>query len=121
MCPEGVWSDSYPQPHYARFAMVDQGCSGFTIGFDGTIRPDEVSYSYTPELLEHVARVSRYRASIHAASDRQRKLDAVRAAEAAVGEAHTTCEAAHASYRDAEALVGRAVGILNAARREAGL
>lgn len=114
VCPEGVWSDSYPQPHYARFAMVDQGCSGFTIGFDGTIRPDEVSYSYTPALLEYAAALSRYRAAIHAASDRQRTLDAVRAAEEAR-------DAARRARDVAEDALTEAIKAHVAARREAGL
>ena len=41
-----------------------------------------------PATLEYVAALSRYRAAQHAAGDRQRKLDAVKAAEDAVAKAH---------------------------------
>ncbi len=75
----------------------------------------------SPALLEYAAALSRYRAAQHAASDRQRKLDAVRAAEEAHDAAHKATEDAYAAYREAEAAVGRTHSALKAARREAGL
>lgn len=129
VCPEGVRETlgivrdgrANTSIHLTATSVHAGSFAAVRIETDGRIFTDASGQGCSPALLEYAAALSRYRAAQHAASDKQRKLDAVRAAEEAVGEAHKACEAAHASYRETEALVGRAVGILNAARREAGL
>lgn len=103
VCPEGVgvfqngitWVR--PSTHYV---------GGVGVRGDGTMQLAG-SAAITAECLEYSAALSRHRAAVHAASDRQRKLDAVRAAEEA---------------RDrALAALDEAIRALLAARREAGL
>ena len=122
VCPEGVWRGdephgwwyvSLPGTSAAPIAIEDGGRICFT-----ELAPTEGA---SPALLRYAADLSEYRAAIHAASDRQRKLDAVRAAEVEHEAAHKAVEDTHAAYRDAEAAVGRTHSALKAARREAGL
>lgn len=75
----------------------------------------------SPALLEYAAALSRYRAAQHAASDRQRKLDAVKAAVAAEMAASNAKDAAWEAYDKTLAPLGAARAALIAARREAGL
>ena len=122
VCPEGVWRGdephgwwyvSLPGTSAAPIAIEDGGRICFT-----ELAPTEGA---SPALLRYAADLSEYRAALHAASDRQRKLDAVRAAEEAHDAAHKATEDAYAAYREAEAAVGRTHSALKAARREAGL
>lgn len=77
---------------------------------DGTIRLCPMGDDGTPvEHIEYVAALSRYRAAQHAAGDRQRKLDAVKAAEDAL-------EEARAAYRSIEAARAKACADLDRLR-----
>ena len=79
------------------------------------------SHSTTPACLRYAADLSEYRAAIHAASDRQRKLDAVRAAEAEAERMIDARDTAHRRFLDADNLRAKAELALATARREAGL
>ncbi len=123
VCPEGVKS----WPGYGQFSAetyIGMDGTGFglvSVGAAGEVAITHQAGACSPTLLEYAAALSRYRATLHAASDRQRKLDAVRAAEEAHDAAHKATEDAYAAYREAEAAVGRTHSALKAARREAGL
>ena len=110
VCPDGVTAftngDTWVRPN-------GHHIGGVSVGSDGAMRLAG-SHSTTPACLRYAADLSEYRADLHAASDRQRKLDAVRAAEEAHGKA---CDAER-DATNACVVTGRA---LDTARREAGL
>ncbi len=111
VCPEGVRRTG------DLLGVKGQGWQ-LRVDRDGTIMlmPDggDGEPFASPDLLEYAAALSRYRAAQHAASDKQRKLDAVRAAE-------EKCEKAKAASLAATDAFSVAVHELTAARREAGL
>lgn len=80
----------------------------------GRIEPLGQNDDPTPALLRYVADLSEYRAALHAASDRQRKLDALR-------EAEEVAKAAGAALQEASQKADAAYLALATARREAGL
>lgn len=92
---------------------INRGCSDDLIAtiWHGDALAISIEDAYaTPEALEYVAALSRHIAAQHAASDRQRKLDAVREAEeaweagvAALGELTLALEAARDEARKAGA------------------
>ena len=118
--------------------VVPEGVTGMYEGFSDVrlVTQDMLSVCYVgatghvgmyansgvlPGTLEYIAALSRYRAAVHAAAGRQRKLDAVKAAEEVVDRA----VAAHGPLLQQEAAaflaIKRAREALNAARKEAGL
>lgn len=112
VCPEGVtaWR-GMGEATYIGTAKTP--CAAMLVRDDGTARA--LSDMDIPcELLEYAAAVSRANKTKHAEGDRQRKLDAVRAAEEAL-------EKAHASRSKAEEAVTSAAAWVERARREAGL
>lgn len=122
VCPEGVRETlgivrdgrANTSIHLTATSVHAGSFAAVRIETDGRIFTDASGQGCSPALLEYAAALSRYRAAQHAASDKQRKLDAVRAAE----EAHT--RALHAE-RDATAAREATRKTLDAARREAGL
>lgn len=120
VCPEGVacWSGQGVYGGDARVGIANNGASVAVIivRADGSMTTTTPSapLTATPALLRYAADLSDYRARKHAEGDRQRKLDAVRAAEDAWNEARKAHSETSKRVNDAhEALV--------AARREAGL
>lgn len=118
VCPEGVgtfqnggYTWVRPEGHHSGgIGVLSDGSmceSGYVM--DGVRRGAfiGVGLAITPACLRYAADLSEYRVAIHAASDKQRKLDAVKAAEAA----HEKANAAYAAT----------IRVLTAARREAGL
>jgi len=87
----------------------------------GRIEPLGQNDDPTPALLRYVADLSECRAALHAASDRQRKLDAVELAQKAKDAACEARDKADGYARDAHRLAEQAQHALDAARREAGL
>ena len=77
----------------------------------------------TPETLEYVAALHRYRAAKHAASEREKqaKLAAVKAAEEAHAAAVRNEEACVMARENAKRLADESFRALQAARKEAGL
>lgn len=96
VCPEGVYTTERHDPSRGPETVI-RWSSEETELFVG-YRETEDDVKAARFYLELVT----YRARQHAEGDRQRKLDAVRAAEEALEKAHTVCEAAHTSYREAE-------------------
>lgn len=131
VCPEGVYAWNVGGDLCMHVQGARPGNSFLAVRPDGTIRASKAVGEIPPastELLEYAAALSRYRAAIHAASDRQRKLDAVRAAEEAHKVTDAACDAARRSKRDAEDKYTTAyeaaiktARALDAALREAGL
>lgn len=133
VCPEGVTAFTngdtwvWPNGHHIAFTNGDtwvrpngHHIGGVSVGSDGAMRLAG-SHSTTPACLRYAADLSEYRAAIHAASDKQRKLDAVKAAEAAERDAETAKEIAWQAYDATLAPLGAARDALRTARREAGL
>jgi hypothetical protein len=115
VCPEGVTRGDMLDPDDGSPNMMGDLGLGWQVHVSdsGRIRLVD-SGSASPALLEYAAALSRYRAALHAASDEQRKLDAVRATE----EAHRK---AWAEYDRATLEYNAAARALLDARREAGL
>ena len=115
VCPEGVTRGDMLDPDDGSPNMMGDLGLGWQVHVSdsGHIRLVD-SGSASPALLEYAAALSRYRAALHAASDEQRKLDAVRATE----EAHRK---ARAEYDRATLEYNAAARALLDARREAGL
>lgn len=115
VCPEGVTRGDMLDPDDGSPNMMGDLGLGWQVHVSdsGRIRLVD-SGSASPALLEYAAALSRYRAALHAASDEQRKLDAVRATE----EAHRK---ARAEYDRATLEYNAAARALLDARREAGL
>ena len=115
VCPEGVTRGDMLDPDDGSPNMMGDLGLGWQVHVSdsGHIRLVD-SGSASPALLEYVAALSRYRAALRAASDEQRKLDAVRATE----EAHRK---ARAEYDRATLEYNAAARALLDARREAGL
>lgn len=115
VCPEGVTRGDMLDPDDGSPNMMGDLGLGWQVHVSdsGRIRLVE-SGSASPALLEYAAALSRYRAAVHAASDRQRKLDAVKAAEEAR-------DAARRARDVAEDALTEAIKAHVAARREAGL
>lgn len=115
VCPEGVTRGDMLDPDDGSPNMMGDLGLGWQVHVSdsGRIRLVD-SGSASPALLEYAAALSRYRAAVHAASDRQRKLDAVRAAEEAR-------DAARRARDVAEDALTEAIKAHVAARREAGL
>lgn len=117
VCPEGVacWSGLGGE---ARVGIANNGASTavITVRADGSMTTTpSAPLAATPALLRYAADLSDYRARKHAAEgDRQRKLEAVRAAEEAYAKAG---DAVRAAERECD----KASDALVAARREAGL
>ena len=128
VCPEGVTVERAcgrgPMLVFGHRDYSGGNPSRIVVEDDGTIRygaEASKQRGLSAAQCRHAADLSEYRAAIHAANDKQRKLDAVRAAEAAVVESHKATEAAHAAYRAAEDQHARAVSVMLDAKREAGL
>lgn len=115
VCPEGVTRGDMLDPDDGSPNMMGDLGLGWQVHVSdsGRIRLVD-SGSASPALLEYAAALSRYRAAVHAASDRQRKLDAVKAAEEAR-------DAARRARDVAEDALTEAIKAHVAARREAGL
>ena len=115
VCPEGVTRGDMLDPDDGSPNMMGDLGLGWQVHVSdsGRIRLVD-SGSASPALLEYAAALSRYRAALRAASDEQRKLDAVRATE----EAHRK---ARAEYDRATLEYNAAARALLDARREAGL
>ena len=115
VCPEGVTRGDMLDPDDGSPNVMGDLGLGWQVHVSdsGHIRLVD-SGSASPALLEYAAALSRYRAALHAASDEQRKLDAVRATE----EAHRK---ARAEYDRATLEYNAAARALLDARREAGL
>ena len=115
VCPEGVTRGDMLDPDDGSPNVMGDLGLGWQVHVSdsGHIRLVD-SGSASPALLEYVAALSRYRAALRAASDEQRKLDAVRATE----EAHRK---ARAEYDRATLEYNAAARALLDARREAGL
>ena len=117
VCPDGVTAftngDTWVRPN-------GHHIGGVSVGIDGAMRLAG-SHSTTPACLRYAADLSEYRADLHAASDRQRKLDAVRAAEAEAERMIDARDTAHRRFLDADNLRAKAELALATARREAGL
>lgn len=136
VCPEGVRETlgivrdgrANTSIHLTATGGIVGSFAAVRIETDGRIFTDASGQGCSPALLEYAAALSRYRAAIHAASDRQRKLDAVRAAEEAHKVTDAACDAALAAACDAEDKYTTAyeaaiktARALDAALREAGL
>lgn len=129
VCPEGVRLFPDGDDVYCYSWTSTRGGRIARVSADGTIRLYLIGDSGTPvEHVEYVAALSRFRAERLAASDKQRKLDAVRAAEAALESAQGALRTAHADMRslcdridETDRAVADAKTALTAARREAGL
>lgn len=125
VCPEGVktWAGCGDGAGSANLTMAGQGFASLVVAADGSIRTGQYApgVPVSPALLEYAAALSRYRAAVHAASDRQRKLDAVRAAEAEAERMIDARDTAHRRFLDADNLRAKAELALATARREAGL
>jgi len=131
VCPEGV--DLFRSVGHTWVRPSAHFSGGIGVMDDGTMRESGLAEGYvglsiTPACLRYAADLSEYRARKHAEGDRQRKLDAVRAAEAAQREATTAYHAARGVMNDAvnacnaaSSKLTAAAGALVAARREAGL
>lgn len=115
VCPEGVTRGDMLDPDDGSPNMMGDLGLGWQVHVSdsGRIRLVD-SGSASPALLEYAAALSRYRAAVHAASDRQRKLDAVKAAEEAR-------DAARRARDVAEDALTEAIKAHVSARREAGL
>lgn len=115
VCPEGVTRGDMLDPDDGSPNMMGDLGLGWQVHVSdsGRIRLVD-SGSASPALLEYAAALSCYRAAVHAASDRQRKLDAVKAAEEAR-------DAARRARDVAEDALTEAIKAHVAARREAGL
>lgn len=112
VCPEGVTvrrESVYIYVDRAGHVRADG-----SVSVVGSTCADRVALRYLLDLAD-------YRARQHAEGDRQRKLDAVRAAEEALDAASHAEEAAHAAYNDAAKARYAAQSTLCNARREAGL
>ena len=112
VCPEGVTVS--PQDNGCVIRITGRAASSLFVGPVGTVSTLFSGVEAPPALLEYAAALSRYRAAVHAASDRQRKLDAVKAAEEAR-------DAARRARDVAEDALTEAIKAHVAARREAGL
>ena len=126
VCPEGVtaapWRITQGKDVWGtRVGIKGHGYFMLLVHPCGRIEPLGQNDDPTPALLRYVADLSEYRAALHAASDRQRKLDAVKAAEAAERDAETAKEIAWQAYDATLAPLGAARDALRTARREAGL
>lgn len=122
VCPEGVYTTERHDPSRGPETVI-RWSSEETELFVG-YRETEDDVKAARFYLELVT----FRARKHADGDRQRKLDAVRAAENALEKAKDASRAAHAEMRrisnemdHADVAVGAAHRALDAARREAGL
>lgn len=115
VCPEGVTRGDMLDPDDGSPNMMGDLGLGWQVHVSdsGRIRLVD-SGSASPALLEYAAALSRYRAAVHAASDRQRNLYAVKAAEEAR-------DAARRARDVAEDALTEAIKAHVAARREAGL
>ena len=120
VCPEGVTVERVAG------ACFVVSCGGTRVSFthDGkNVYANGCTASAAA--LRYAADLSEYRAAIHAASDRQRKLDAVKAAEEAQWAAERAIAKIHDDYHealDAARVTSRqASSALVTARREAGL
>ena len=110
VCPEGVEERGV----FGGIWLAVRGRdAAFFVLDSGDVR-SEGGRPISPALLEYAAALSRYRAAIHAASDKRRKLDAVRAADDA-------WDAARKAHSETSKRVNDAHEALVAARREAGL
>lgn len=116
VCPEGVTVRRESVYIYVDRAGHVRGSvrADGSVSVVGSTCADRVALRYLLDLAD-------YRARQHAEGDRQRKLDAVRAAEEALDAASHAEEAAHAAYNDAAKARYAAQSTLCNARREAGL
>jgi len=128
VCPEGVTVERAcgrgPMLVFGHRDYSGGNPSRIVVDDDGTIRygaEASKQHGLSAAQCRHAADLSEYRAAIHAASDRQRKLDAVKAAEAAERDAETAKEIAWQAYDATLAPLGAARDALRTARREAGL
>ena len=138
VCPEGVttFTNGYtwvrPAGHHVGGIGVEANGAMKIAGAKACLAPGQAARhprtDTTVQCLRYAADLSEYRAAIHAASDKQRKLDAVKAAE----EAHEKANAAYAAtIREhgktehamclAQTAERDAWNALQAARQEAGL
>ena len=124
VCPEGVRlhvrEDGYTS------VMVPYRTGGeaavASVAPDGrTFTLYHIAPEWSPAILRYVADLMEHLTSKHAASDKQRKLDAVKAAVAAEMAASNAKDAAWEAYDKTLAPLGAARAALIAARREAGL
>lgn len=107
VCPEGVTVAKDVRPNDA-WLVAGTG----VVAADGMVTINDFHRDRTA--LRYLVDLADYRARLHADGDRQRKLDAVRAAE----EAYLKAEDERRRAEDAADQAARALG---AARREAGL
>lgn len=122
VCPEGVRETlgivrdgrANTSIHLTATSVHAGSFAAVRIETDGRIFTDASGQGCSPALLEYAAALSRYRAAQHAASDRQRKLDALR-------EAEEVAKAAGAALQEASQKADAAYLALATARREAGL
>lgn len=126
VCPEGVtaapWRITQGKDVWGtRVGIKGHGYFMLRVHPCGRIEPLGQNDDPTPALLRYVADLSEYRAALHAASDRQRKLDAVELAQKAKDAACEARDKADGYARDAHRLAEQAQHALDAARREAGL
>lgn len=119
VCPEGVkaapWRVHQGQEVWGtRIGVEGSGYFLLLVHPCGRIEPLGKDDSPSPALLRYAAALSEHCARLHAEGDRQRKLDAVKAAEEAA-------KAAGAALQDASRKADAAYMVLAKARREAGL
>ena len=115
--PEGVTVAEIP----GGFCIMRRGDMIASVGADGGF--SGFLSNNTPETLEYVAALSRYRAAKHAAeAEREReKLAAVKAAEEAHAAAVRNEEACVMARENAKRLADESFRALQAARKEAGI